>query len=133
MKLFNIIMVLSAFSISAPVLASPASDALMAEFKAAGATHPDAAKGKAAWAQENRGEDGEMTSCSSCHTTNLSQAGKHHKTRKTIEPMSQRVNAERFTDKKKMEKWFKRNCKDVLARECTVQEKADFLAFLLAQ
>jgi len=31
-----------------------------------------------------------------------------------------------------VEKWFKRNCKDVLARECTAQEKADFVAFLIA-
>jgi hypothetical protein len=32
----------------------------------------------------------------------------------------------------KVEKWFKRNCKDVLDRECTVQEKADFVAFLIS-
>ncbi len=133
MKLINIIMVLSTLSISTPVLASPASDALMAELTAAGASQPDVAKGKAAWAFENRGDDGELSSCSSCHTTNLTQTGKHRKTHKTIEPMSPRVNAERFTDKKKMEKWFKRNCKDVMARECTAQEKANFLAFLLAQ
>jgi hypothetical protein len=47
--------------------------------------------------------------------------------------MSMKVNAERFTDVKKIEKWFKRNCKDAWGRECTVQEKADFLTFLLAQ
>jgi len=47
--------------------------------------------------------------------------------------MSARVNAERYTDEKKIEKWFKRNCKDTWGRECTAQEKGDFLTFLLAQ
>jgi hypothetical protein len=30
-----------------------------------------------------------------------------------------------------VEKWFKRNCNDVLARACTPAEKADVLAYLL--
>ncbi|MEA3244387.1 MAG: DUF1924 domain-containing protein, partial [Pseudomonadota bacterium] len=33
-------------------------------------------------------------------------------------------------DGKKIEKWFKRNCKWTLGRECTAQEKADFLAYI---
>jgi hypothetical protein len=36
--------------------------------------------------------------------------------------------AERFTDSAVVDKWFKRNCKDVLPRECTAPEKADVLA-----
>jgi hypothetical protein len=31
----------------------------------------------------------------------------------------------------KVDKWFKRNCKDVLSRECTAIEKADVLAYLI--
>jgi hypothetical protein len=31
----------------------------------------------------------------------------------------------------KVEKWFKRNCNDVLGRECDVQEKADVLSWLM--
>ena len=30
-----------------------------------------------------------------------------------------------------MDKWFRRNCNDVLSRECTAVEKADVLAWLL--
>ena len=50
---------------------------------------------------------------------------------KRIEPMAPAVNAERFTDPKKTEKWFGRNCKDVLERECTPREKASFIAWLM--
>lgn len=31
----------------------------------------------------------------------------------------------------KADKWFRRNCKDVLSRECTAAEKADVLAWLV--
>jgi hypothetical protein len=41
------------------------------------------------------------------------------------------VNSERFIDHVKVEKWFKRNCNDVLARECAAQEKADVLSWLM--
>jgi len=112
--------------------ASPASDALFAQYKAAGATKVDAAKAKKDWATEVV-VDGEKMSCASCHGTDLNKPGKHHKTGKVIEAMSPRVTADRFTEEKKIEKWFKRNCKDAWGRECTVQEKADFLTFLIAQ
>ena len=36
-----------------------------------------------------------------------------------------------FTDTAKIEKWFKRNCKDVLERECSAAEKADVLSYLM--
>jgi hypothetical protein len=120
--------------ISAPAaFATPASDALLANYKAEGVTKFDAEKAKKDWNKEVKGEDGDMISCNTCHGKDLSKSGQHHKTKKVIEPMSVKVNAERFTDEKKIEKWFKRNCKDVWSRECTAQEKGDFLTFLLAQ
>lgn len=131
--MLRVLMLLGAFASAQVAMATPASDALLAKYKTEGVTKVDAAKAKADWTKESKGEEGEMLSCSSCHGTDLSKAGKHHKTHKAIEPMSARVNAERFTDEKKIEKWFKRNCKDVWGRECTPQEKADFLTFLLAQ
>jgi cytochrome c5 len=112
--------------------ASPATDSLLAQYKAAGVTKTDAAKAKKDWMTEVV-VDGEKMSCSTCHGTDLSKAGKHHKTGKAIEAMSPRVTIDRFTEEKKIEKWFKRNCKDAWGRECTVQEKADFLTFLTAQ
>lgn len=133
MKKFISLFCFAALAFSAAAFASPASDAVLAKYKAEGAGKPDAAKGKANWTKEAVGEDGEKMSCSSCHGTDFSKAGKHHKTSKVIEPMSAKVNAERYTDEKKIEKWFKRNCKDAWGRECTAQEKADFLTFMLTQ
>ncbi|MFP5443986.1 MAG: DUF1924 domain-containing protein, partial [Betaproteobacteria bacterium] len=37
-----------------------------------------------------------------------------------------------FTDTAKVDKWFRRNCNDVLSRECTAMEKADVLAYVSA-
>jgi hypothetical protein len=45
--------------------------------------------------------------------------------------MAPAANAERFTDTAKVEKWFKRNCNDVLDRACTPQEKGDVITYLL--
>ncbi len=70
-------------------------------------------------------------SCSSCHTDNPAATGKHAKTDKPIDPMAPSVNTERFTNPKKIAKWFKRNCGDVLDRACTSQEKGDVLSYLL--
>jgi len=71
-------------------------------------------------------------SCSSCHTARPSQPGKHAKTGKEIAPMAPAANAQRFSDAAKVEKWFKRNCNDVLGRACTAQEKGDVLAYLMS-
>jgi hypothetical protein len=131
-KLFALLALASLFTASA-ANATPATDALLAKYKSEGVSKTDAAKAKADWTKKTKGEDGEEMSCSTCHGTDFSKAGQHHKTHKVIEPMSTKVNAERFTDEKKIEKWFKRNCKDAWGRECTSQEKADFLTFLLAQ
>lgn len=75
---------------------------------------------------------GDEWSCSSCHTDNPMNEGKHAKTEKVIKPLAPAANAERFTELKKVEKWFKRNCNDVLNRECTAQEKGDVMTYLLS-
>lgn len=74
---------------------------------------------------------GHEWSCASCHTDNPAVTGKHAKTDKPIDPLAPAANAERFTNPKKIDKWFKRNCNDVLDRVCTPQEKGDVLAYLL--
>jgi hypothetical protein len=40
--------------------------------------------------------------------------------------MATAVTPSRFSDNKKVEKWFRRNCDDVFKRECTALEKGDF-------
>lgn len=75
---------------------------------------------------------GKEWSCSSCHGTPPTQPGKHAATGKPITALAPAVTADRFTDAAKAEKWFRRNCNDVLGRECSAAEKADVLAWLLS-
>lgn len=71
-------------------------------------------------------------SCSSCHTKNPANRGKHATTGKSIDPMAPAVNPERLASMKSVEKWFTRNCKDVLGRVCSPAEKADVIAYLIS-
>ena len=71
-------------------------------------------------------------SCASCHSGNPLAPGKHAKTGKPIAPLAPAANAERFTDAATIDKWFRRNCNDVLGRACTAQEKGDVLQYLMS-
>lgn len=75
---------------------------------------------------------GKSLSCAACHTDNPKAAGRNEKTAKEILPLAPIANKERLTDAAKVEKWFKRNCQDVMERTCTAQEKGDFLTYLLS-
>jgi mono/diheme cytochrome c family protein len=94
--------------------------------QAGGAAQP--ARGQAFFTERH----GREWSCSSCHGNPPVQGGKHAATGKAIGAMAPAANPERFTDAAKTEKWFRRNCNDVVGRECTPAEKADVLAWLLA-
>jgi hypothetical protein len=104
---------------------------LLQDYTSQGAITADEKQGEQAWQKIFR-SDGEFSerSCASCHTKDLTAAGKHVKTSKVIKPMAPASNAERLTDSKKVEKWFKRNCLWTMDRECTAQEKANFLVYL---
>ncbi len=71
-------------------------------------------------------------SCAGCHTDSPRASGKHATTGKDILPLAPSANAERFNDPAKVEKWFKRNCNEVLKRACTAQEKGDFVTYVLS-
>jgi len=87
-------------------------------------------RGEAFFRQRFAGND-KMPACTSCHTDRPSNAGQHVVTGKTIKPLAVAANSERFSDPAKVEKWFGRNCKDVVGRACTPAEKADFIAYML--
>ena len=70
-------------------------------------------------------------SCSSCHGVPPTGQGKHASTGKSISPLAPAFNAQAFTDTAKVNKWFRRNCKEVLSRECSAAEKADITAWLI--
>jgi len=86
-----------------------------------------AERGRAFFTSRHGGE----WSCASCHGNPPTTAMRHASTGKTITPFAPMFNPERFTDTAKVDKWFRRNCKDVASRECTAAEKADMLAWLL--
>jgi cytochrome c peroxidase len=73
---------------------------------------------------------GREWSCSSCHGAVPTRAGRHASTGKAIAPLAPAFNPERFTDAAKTEKWFRRNCNDVIGRECSPAEKADVIGWL---
>jgi len=73
---------------------------------------------------------GREWSCSSCHGAVPTQAGRHSSTGKSIAPLAPAFNPERFVDAAKTEKWFRRNCNDVMGRECSAAEKTDVIAWL---
>jgi len=108
-------------------------DDLLWEFSEKGADPFSAAAGKALWLREFPSKDGSKRACTSCHTSDPKKPGRHAKTGKAIEPMAPSANAKRLTERRQVEKWFKRNCKWTLGRECTVQEKGDLLTFLRTQ
>ena len=80
---------------------------------------------------ERTHSDGKKVSCATCHTSDPRNQGKT-RANKVIEPMAIAVNPQRFIDAAKVEKWFGRNCKDVLERTCTAQEKGDYIQYLIS-
>lgn len=116
-----------------PALAETPEGVLAALNKEASATPGfkgfSAARGKTFFKEKHGGE----WSCTSCHTEDPTVEGKHAKTSKVIKPIAPSANPERFSDMEKVEKWFKRNCSDVLDRVCTAQEKGDVLTYLLTE
>ncbi|MDP4302454.1 DUF1924 domain-containing protein [Leptothrix discophora] len=105
---------------------SPAAE--LARWNQAAGTPGQAARGEAFFNATHGGE----WSCASCHGKPPVAPGKHASTGKPIQPLAPAKNPERFTDVAKADKWFKRNCKDVLSRECTAAEKADVMAYLVS-
>ena len=120
------LLVLAALAAALPVQALTAADQL-AVYAAQSGQIPKAAPGQAFFTAKH----GNEWTCASCHTAKPTVDGKHASTGKAIRPMAPAANPERFTDAVKTEKWFRRNCNDVLGRECTPAEKADVLAWLL--
>ncbi len=104
------------------------------EYKKSGVTTINADAGKALWNQKFKNKKtGKPQNCATCHGSNLKQEGKHVRTGKKIAAMAPSVNPKRFTKVKKIKKWFIRNCKWTFGRECSAQEQADILNYLIKQ
>lgn len=135
MNLFPTRSTTACFLASALLGALPATTALAADttpaqqlshWSAQAGTPGNAGKGMAFFTSKHGGE----WSCSSCHGSPPTAEGKHANTGKVIAPLAPAFNPKTFTDTAKVNKWFRRNCNDVLSRECSAGEKADVLAYL---
>ena len=131
MKILTTLIAGSALLFVQSASADFAVDAMLKVYSGAGAGPFSAEAGERMWTETHHNTQAPVERrCSSCHTENLSNEGKHVKTQKVIKPMAPSVNAKRLTDTKQIEKWFMRNCKWTLGRECSAQEKGDFLLYI---
>lgn len=125
------------FGLATAAVAGPRED-LMARYAAeAKAAAPafagfSAARGEAFHQKKFAGGKADSPACTSCHADDPRSAGRSS-AGKTIEPMALSVSAGRYTDPAKVEKWFRRNCNDVLGRKCTPQEKGDWLTYVMSR
>ena len=131
MRMYTTLIAGSVLLFAQSASASFAVDALLKVYSGAGAGPFSAEAGKQMWSKTHQQNKTPVErSCTSCHTDNLNNASEHVKTKKPIKPMTPGINAKRLTDTKKIEKWFMRNCKWTLGRECSAQEKGDFLLYI---
>ncbi|MEF8719105.1 MAG: DUF1924 domain-containing protein [Candidatus Accumulibacter necessarius] len=122
---------------SGPSIAGPREEQLDKYASAARAANPafagfSAARGKTLHTQAFAGGKPATPACTSCHGNDTRGAGRNP-AGKTIEAMALSASPSRYTDPAKVEKWFKRNCNEVLGRECTPLEKGDWLTFVISQ
>jgi hypothetical protein len=119
--------------VTAPAHADTVAD-LLKQYETQGASRFNAATAQAMWTKTfTDAKSGEPRKCATCHSEDLTRTGKHFVTGKAIEPLAPSANPKRLTDAEHVEKWFARNCKWTLGRECTPQEKGDFLLMIRAK
>jgi len=100
---------------------------ILVHYQAQAETQADSMRGQVLF-NTRHGND---WSCSTCHGSPPTISGKHASSGKGILPLAPAANDKSLTSLKKTEKWFRRNCRDVLSRECTAQEKTDVVSYLL--
>jgi hypothetical protein len=122
--------------------------AKMAKQADPGFTGFSAERGRAFYFRKHKIDDGSELSCASCHHADPRKSTAAHidqipcrachvtlhkgaegrsAIKREIKPMAPIVNPNRFT----IEFWFDWNCELLLQRECTPQEKGDFIAWLM--
>ena len=129
MKQLRFLAVIAA--LASPTALADVVASLLKQYQEQGASGFAPAKGESMWTRSfPDAKSGEQRRCSTCHHEDLRRSGKHAVTGKVIEPLAPSANPKRLTDAEHIEKWFSRNCKWTLGRECTPQEKGDFLVMI---
>ena len=91
-----------------------------------------AEKGKQLFLKTKNWEGEDAPSCSSCHTDDPRQKGKHAASKKPILPLAPISNPDRFTNATKVEKNFSTHCQEIYSRDCDPAEKGHYLAYFLS-
>jgi len=128
---------LTAFAFPAIAAAAPRDDLLSQYAAAAKAASPafsgfSAKRGETLHLSKFTGGQPDTPSCTTCHGDTPRSAGRTP-AGKAIDPVALSVSPTRYTDPAKVEKWFRRNCTEVLGRECTPLEKGDWLTYAISQ
>ena len=118
-------------------IAAPRDDILGQYAAAAKAASPafsgfSAKRGETLHLSKFTGGKPDTPSCTTCHGDSPRSAGRTP-AGKAIDPVAVSVSPTRYTDPAKVEKWFRRNCTEVLGRECTPLEKGDWLTYVISQ
>ena len=130
----GIVLLVCCVSGSSVQAGTAAVEQLLKNYRQQGGQNFDAEAGEQLWHESFiDAKSGKMRSCTTCHTNDLRQAGKHQRTGKPIDALAPSVNPERLTDVKKIKKWLRRNCKWTLGRVCTAQQKGNILRYLQSQ
>jgi mono/diheme cytochrome c family protein len=135
-----LIVVVSALAMLAPSESSadPRRDTILAELLAQakkdepGLARFSAERGAAFYRATQKGGKPGTASCTACHGGSPQEKGKT-RAGKDIDPMAVSKTPARYTNREDVEKWFTRNCNDVLGRACTAKEKGDFITYMLGQ
>ena len=124
---------------SAGALAGPSDTQKLLDFYTSQAKTADPAfagfsarRGEQLFRSNFSGGKPDTPSCTVCHTKDPKNVGQT-RAGKDIDPMAASASPRRYTDQEKTEKWFGRNCRNVLGRECSAKEKGDFITFMLTQ
>ncbi|MCF6198619.1 MAG: DUF1924 domain-containing protein [Hyphomicrobiaceae bacterium] len=119
-------------SATLPGVAGPAQDEILKHFQEQAKMEFSVERGQELFTKSYGTGKPKTPSCTTCHTKSPLKSGKT-RVGKVIAPMALSRTKDRYSDLKKVEKWFRRNCKGVIGRECTPQEKVDFLAFMISK
>ena len=103
---------------------------IMSAYAAKAGMSPAAERGEKLFISKNKG--GAFESCTDCHTASPTRTGRDQVTEKWMPALAPAANARRLTDTARVEAAFRLNCKDVLSRECSAQEKADVMSWLIS-
>jgi hypothetical protein len=129
LKTFAIALTIGALATAAQ--AGPRDD-IIAKFQAQAGAPANPANGEKMFFNNYGTGKPDTPGCTSCHGEDPRQGGQT-RAGKAIDPIAVSRTPDRFTDPEKVDKWFLRNCQGVIGRECTAQEKVDFLTFMTNQ